>query len=89
MSAGDTGETEAPPQLMIGTETLEEFFHTSNLGRRVTRNQLLRVITLYAQKLDVKEAMEVLAFELRRSLRQMIKEEREAQEEGEGIILLP
>ncbi len=91
MSAGDTGKTEAPPQLMIGTETLEEFFAAANLGKRVTRQQLLRVIALYAQKLDVKEAMEVLAFGLRQSLRQMIKDEREEQEAESkgGILLLP
>jgi hypothetical protein len=34
--------------------------------------------------------MQVLAFELRRSLREMIKEEREAEDKSEsGILLLP
>jgi hypothetical protein len=91
MAAGDNGEAEKGPQLMVGAETLEEFFHESRRGIRVTREQLLRVIALYAQKLDVQEAMEVLAFGLRGSLRQMIKEEREAQEaeSKSGILIVP
>ncbi len=69
---------EGEPQLMVGGVTLSEFFSPAKMGYKITRQELVQVLALYTTKVDVHEAMKVLDFGLRRALRQMLVEEREA-----------
>jgi hypothetical protein len=69
---------EGVPQLMIGGVTLSEFFSPAKMGYKITRQELVQVLAIYTTKSDVHEAMKVLDFGLRRALRQMLVEEREA-----------
>jgi hypothetical protein len=72
---------EGEPQLMVGGVPLNEFFSPAKMGHRVTRQELVQVLALYTTKPDVHEAMKVLDFGLRRALRVMLVEEKEALEE--------
>ncbi len=62
---------------LVGDVPLNQYFAPAKMGFRVTRQELVQVLALYAQKVDVQEAMKVLDFGLRRALREMIREERE------------
>jgi hypothetical protein len=83
---------EGEPQLMVGGVTLSEFFAPAKMGHRVTRQELVQVLALYTSKVDVHEAMKVLDFGLRRALRTMLREEREAleaEEKTDSLIIQP
>jgi hypothetical protein len=71
---------EGEPMAMVGDEPLSQYFAPAKMGFRVTRQELVQVLGLYAQKIDVHEAMKVLDFGLRRAIRETIREEREAVE---------
>lgn len=75
----------------IGDETLEEFFEPAKGHKPITRRQMRAIMMLMASKASVHEAMQVLEFNLRQSLRGMIDEEREkaAEQTKSGILLLP
>jgi len=68
---------EGEPMALVGDVPLNQYFAPAKMGFRVTRQELVQVLALYAQKVDVQEAMKVLDFGLRRALREMIREERE------------
>ena len=81
---------EGEPQLMIGAVPLSEYFAPAKMGHRVTRQELVQILALYAHKSDVHEAMKVLDFGLRRALREMIREERQnVEKEDKGLIIQP
>lgn len=94
MSTGTPPRPEPPAvEYYIGKETLEEFFQQKRSDMRVTRGQLRQILALYTSKPAVGQAMEVLEFNLRRSIREMIRQEREAAERDagtkSGLILTP
>ena len=74
---------EGERQLMVGGVTLSEFFSPAKMGFRVTRQELVQVLAIYTTKADTLEAMKMLDFGLRRALRTMLREEREAVEAEE------
>ncbi len=81
---------EGEPELTVGTQTLSEYFSPAKMGHRVTRQELLQILALYTQKVDVHEALKVFDFNMRRALRTMLREEREALEkEDKGLIITP
>lgn len=61
----------------VNGQTLEEYFNPKNDGQKVTRKEMRQLMALLASKAAVHEAMKVLGFELRTSLRRMIEEERQ------------
>ena len=89
MSDGEpNGEGE--PLAMIGDEPLNQYFAPAKMGFRVTRQELVQVLALYAQKVDVHEAMKVLDFGMRRAMRETIREEREnVAKEDRRLIIEP
>ncbi len=93
MSDEETNGEADGPILMVGPEPLHEYFSPAKMGHRVTRQELVQVLALYTQKVDVHEAMKVLDFGLRRALRTMLREEREALEaedqEPDSLIISP
>jgi hypothetical protein len=81
---------EGEPQMMVGGVPLSQYFAPAKMGYKVTRQELIQVLSLYAQKVDVQEAMKVLDFNLRRALRGMIEEERaKLDEESKSLIVRP
>jgi len=100
MAAGpSSSRTEAPSreqapkqqEFTISGKTLDEYFAKKHHGTKVTRGELAQIMQLFASKGAVADAMQVLEFNLRRSIRAMIAEEQgrvESMSEG-GIILPP
>ncbi len=81
---------EGESMVMVGDVPLHEYFAPAKMGHRVTRQELVQVLALYAQKLDVHEAMKTLDFGLRRALREMIREERaNVEKEDKSLIIHP
>ncbi len=81
---------EGEPLALVGDVPLNQYFAPAKMGYKVTRQELVQVLALYAQKLDVHESMKVLDFGLRRALREMIREEREnVEKEDKGLIIQP
>ena len=84
---------EGERQLMVGTQTLSEYFAPARMGHKVTRQELVQVLAIYTTKADTHEAMKVLDFGLRRALRTMLREEREALEaeakKTDSLIITP
>lgn len=77
-------------QFTIGGKTLEEYFDPKHASAKVTRGELAVLLQLFSSKSAVAEAMQVLEFNLRRSIRSMIQEERNRMESmSEGGIILP
>lgn len=81
---------EGEPLALVGDEPLSKYFAPAKMGYKVTRQELVQVLALYAQKIDVHEAMKVLDFGLRRAIRETIREEREAMaKEDKSLIIQP
>lgn len=84
---------EGERQLMVGGVTLSEFFSPQKMGYKITRQELVQVLAIYTTKADTHEAMKMLDFGLRRALRTMLREEKEALEaeekKADSLIITP
>ena len=81
---------EGEPLALVGDVPLNQYFAPAKMGYKVTRQELVQVLALYAQKVDVHEAMKVFDFGMRRALREMLREEREnVEKEGKRLIIEP
>lgn len=75
----------------VGGLTLEEYFKKENDGLRVTRGEMKQLMGLLCSKAAVHEAMKVLEFNLRQSIRTMIEEGAATAKprEKSSLVILP
>ena len=85
-----------PQEFKIGTETIGEYFDPGKSGYRVTRGELQTILGLFADKASMQQGLDRVAFDLRQAIKQLVANERAADEslakEGRtegGLIIAP